>query len=430
MTDHALVKSGKGVAILDLDPGQPEYAPPGILALVHVTQPNLSAPFSHPGSKSSTNAIIRCHALASVTPASDPDLYLACVKDLYEAYCETFLGTPLIVNTPGWILGTGLDLLSEVIGQVNLDEVLYMSEDGPLDTVDVLQSVTKTSFAELPSQQSEFTSRTAAHFRAMQTLSYFHLNEPDDESLREELPRTRWNPSPLSATPPLIVGYSSPRPGILGFLSYDSQVPPELLADTINGTILAVVEVEDPRAFRNLERAEHPSQSTDAMHVDAVTNNKSTPLLSVTPEGLPFIPNFNDATLDPKYSRAIGLVLLRGIDTKTRSLQLLTPISLNQIRDIRSKGRHIVLVYGRFDAPNWAYTEDLYEQDENDEGVGEGVDIMEDTDADESDVEPSDEKISDLTAIPWVEVLKSNQRRPTGSKVWRVRRDLGRNTGD
>ncbi|KAK4031211.1 hypothetical protein C8A01DRAFT_42310, partial [Parachaetomium inaequale] len=29
--------------------------------------------------------------------------------------------------------------------------------------------------------------------------------------------------------------------------------------------------------------------------------------------------------------------------------------------------------------------------------------------------------------VPWVEMLHGSQRRAAGSKVWRVRRDLGRN---
>ncbi|KAF7544996.1 hypothetical protein G7Z17_g9521 [Cylindrodendrum hubeiense] len=426
--------SAKGVVVLDLDPGQPEYAPAGTLSLVHITQPNLSSPFIHPGVNDSTYKVVRCHALASVTPAMDPELYLACAADLFDTYSKTLQDVPIIVNTPGWILGTGLDLLSEVIGQVAPDEVLYMSEDGPFETVDTLRGVTKSTLFELPSQQSEFTSRTAAHLRAMQTMSYFHLDEPSaglsDSS--EIVPRMRWNPTPLSAKPPFLIRYSSPQPGIRCFLSYDYQAPPELLADAVNGMVLAAVEIEDPKAFGDLEPGRSLAKAMDTMEVDTKAKIGPRPVLPTTPEGLPFIPNYNDVALDPRYSRTIGLVLLRGIDTKTKTLQLLTPISSDVIKDIKSKDRDIVLVHGKFDAPSWAYTEDLYEQAGNDEGTDEWLDITdEDTDDDDSNAEPEDvEKVSDLTAIPWVEVLKGNEKRPVGSRVWRVRRDLGRNAGD
>ncbi|KAH7156828.1 hypothetical protein EDB81DRAFT_401382 [Dactylonectria macrodidyma] len=434
LTDRTLSQSAKGVVILDLDPGQPEFAPVGTVSLVHVVQPNLSSPFMHPGIDGAASKIIRCHALASVTPAMDPELYLSCAKDLFDTYSKTLPDVPLIVNTPGWILGTGLDLLSEVIAQVKPDEVLYMSEEGPLETVDTLRGVTKSTLFELPSQQSEFTSRTAAHLRAMQTMSYFHLDEASTglSDSSEIASRTRWNPTPLSARPPFLIPYSLPQPGIRCFLSYDYQAPPELLADAVNGMVLAAVEIEDPKAFGELEQGWPTTQIADNKEVDVKTNMGLKLPLPTTPEGLTFIPNYNDVALDPRYSRTIGLVLLRGIDTETKTLQILTPISPDTIKVVKSRHRDIVLVHGKFDTPSWAYTEDLYDQAGNDEGPDEWLDVTdEDTDEDDSGAEPEDvEKVSDLTAIPWVEVLKGNEKRPVGSRVWRVRRDLGRNVGD
>ncbi|KAF7555837.1 hypothetical protein G7046_g6472 [Stylonectria norvegica] len=435
LTDRSLPQSSKGVVILDLDPGQPEYAPAATLSLVHVTQPNVGAPFTHPGAYDNHNHVIRCHSLASVTPALDPDLYLACAIDLYDTYCKSSLEAPLIINTPGWILGTGLDLLSAVITKVKPDQVLYMSEDGPSDTVEVLRAATKTLFTALPSQQSEFTTRTAAHLRAMQTMSYFHLEAPTKgvSDVIEVASRNRWNPSPLSANPPWLIGYAPPHAGILGILSYDYQSPPELLAETINGMVLAAVEIEDPKAFRSLVREGVGKESTsEAMEVDTESKDAARPVVSTTPEGIPFIPNHDDIALDPRYSRTIGLVLIRGIDAENKTLQILTPISSKQISDIRSRGRDVVFVHGKFDTPSWAYTEDLYAQAGNDEGTEGVIEVTdEDISEDESDAEPEDvEKASDIGAVPWVEVLKRNERRPVGSRVWRVRRDLGRNAGD
>lgn len=427
LTDRNFDNKDRGVVVLDLDPGQPEYVPAGTLSLVHVTQPNLGTQFTHPGPHDPTYKMIRCHVMASVTPASDPELYLACAANLYSTYLQQLAEVPIIINTPGWILGTGLDLLSAVIEEMKPDEVLYMSEEGPTETVEVLQSFAGSTLYELPSQQSEFTSRTAAHLRAMQTMSYFHLQQgrPGATETPQTVTRLRWNTMPLSAKPPLLVRYSSERAGILGILSYDYQSPPELLADTINGMVMAAVEIEDVRALQKLL----PFDVTE----DSAVKDIKKQLVSTTPEGLPFISNFDDAALDPQYCRTIGLIILRGIDVKAQQLQLITPISSQEIEGIRSKGRHIVLLHGKFDAPSWAYTEDLYQQAGNDETNDEMIDITdEDTDDDQSEVEPEDvEKVSDVTSFPWVEVLKGNERRPVGSRVWRVRRDLGRgNAGD
>ncbi|KAH7273902.1 hypothetical protein B0J15DRAFT_113678 [Fusarium solani] len=430
VTDRPPSHAPKRVVVLDLDPGQPEYAPAGTLSLVVVTRPNLGTPFTHPGANTPAFNIRRCHSMASVTPASDPDLYLACAMDLFDTYRKDFADLPLIINTPGWILGTGLDLLSDLIERTNPEEVLYMSEEGPSETVDALRAATKTAFTELPSQQSEFTSRTAAHLRAMQTMSYFHLQEVATSSPEGSKPTTstKWNPLPLSCKPPLLVKYSTPTRGILGFLSYDYQCPPELLADTVNGLVLAAVEIEDAKAFSGFTSESSSEEvSSSNMEVDV---GGPVPLISTTPEGLPFIPNYNDAALDPQHSRTIGLVLLRGIDTKSNTLQLITPIALEEFKRARSQGRHIILLHGKFDAPSWAYTEDLYEKAGADEGSNDVLEVTdEDTEDDNSDAEPEETaKVSDLTEVPWVEILKGSDKRPVGSRVWRVRRDLGRNT--
>ncbi|KAF4963717.1 hypothetical protein FSARC_8287 [Fusarium sarcochroum] len=432
LTDQPQSQTTRSVVILDLDPGQPEYAPAGTLSLVVVTKPNLGTPFTHPGLAKSAFNVIRCHSMASVTPASDPDLYLACAADLFETYSKDFTGIPLIVNTPGWILGTGLDLLSELIERTKPEEVLYMSEEGPSETVDALRTATETTFTELPSQQSEFTSRTAAHLRAMQTMSYFHLQEvaPKKSDLPDIPPKLKWNASPLSFKSPLLVQYSSANRGILGLISYDYQCPPELLADTVNGLVLAAVEIEDAKAFSGFTQEKTLAGiATDTMKLGLGVRCEPSQPVSTSPEAIPFIPNYNDAALDPRFSRTIGLVLLRGIDTKSKTLQLITPIPVEEFKHIKSQGRHIVLLHGKFDAPSWAYTEDLYEKAGTDEGNDSILQITdEDTEDDRSDAEPEEvDRVSDLTEVPWVEVLKGNQRRPIGSRVWRVRRDLGRN---
>ncbi|RKL16784.1 Polynucleotide 5'-hydroxyl-kinase GRC3 [Fusarium oxysporum] len=431
LTDRSHRQALRGVVVMDLDPGQPEYAPAGTLSLVFVTKPNLGTPFTHPGIRDAASNVVRCHSMASVTPASDPDLYLACAVDLFDTYNKSFAGVPLIINTPGWILGTGLDLLCALVRKMKPEEVLYMSEDGPSETVDALRAATETTFTELPSQQSEFTSRTAAHLRAMQTMSYFHLQELALTTTKQTdiTQRLKWNPSPLSFRSPLLVRYSSKK-GILGLVSYDYQCPPELLADTVNGLVLAAVEIEDVKAFSGFTQDQVSADTSSKLtKLDTASKDEALQIVSTSPEGIPFIPNYNDAALDPRYSRTIGLVLLRGIDTKSHTLQLTTPIPAEEFKHIKSQGRDIVLLHGKFDTPSWAYTEDLYERAGADEGNDTILEVTdEDTDDDRSEAEPEDvDRVSDLTEVPWVEVLKGSQRRPVGSRVWRVRRDLGRN---
>ncbi|KAK3990971.1 hypothetical protein QBC44DRAFT_288130 [Cladorrhinum sp. PSN332] len=355
------------ILLLDIDPGQPEFSPPGVISLVKLSQPNLSPSFCHP----STECTIRSHAIAAVTPALDPEHFIQCVLDLFSHYSARFGSHPLIINTPGWIQGTGLDILTSLIQSLTPTEVIYLSQDGPEDTVSTLLQTTTipvspSIFSALPSspqstsaEQPTPSSRTALSLRTMATMSYFHL-----------LASGSWSTSPLSSILPYRVSYSRSfsQRGFLGILCYDHQPSPLLLSEAINGTVLALVHVQNASAFRELQ----VKQEED--------------IVSAGDAKIPLINNPLGLTLDPRYSKLLSLVLVRGVDTARGELQLLGPANLgNLVKDI--KGEEMVLVAGRFDTPTWDGEEEQ---------------------------------------VPWVEVLKGSEKRSVGSKVWRVRRDLGR----
>ncbi|KAI0381445.1 hypothetical protein F5Y04DRAFT_82032 [Hypomontagnella monticulosa] len=431
-------RAHRGVVVLDFDPGQPEYCIAGQISLVFLSEPVFGPSFCHPLSEPERR-IVRSHALASISPASDPELYLEAAMDLMTHYQNTLGSYPLIINTPGWIQGTGLDLLTSLIDNLRPTEVVYMSESGPAEVVETLRESCKvTSFSTLPSQASQSTSRTAAHLRSMQTMSYFHA-EPRGVSASRNL--VHWNPKPLTTIPPWQVNYKGSNRGIFGVMCYDYQAPLDLLADAINGTVLAVVAVESTKALRyTVENAVFPSDGTaNLMDVDVNDNEPQESTLSpfsrlesdiitTTPEGILFIDTTNGATLDPKYSHSLGLALVRGIDVENGVIQLLTPLSAEEIEEVTSKGGEIVLVSGKFDPPSWAYTEDSYYRSHSE--VDDGTDLdepMEDDAEDDSDAEIGDMAgPAHVTPVPWIEILHGNQKRGAGSKVWRVRRDLGR----
>ncbi|ROV93523.1 hypothetical protein VSDG_06825 [Cytospora chrysosperma] len=397
-----------GTAVMDIDPGQPEFSPPGVISLVRLDGPNLSPPFCHPtlGDKH----ILRSHAVAAVTPAFNIEHYKECVLDLFQHYRTSCKNNPLVINTPGWVQGTGLGLLMDLITEIHPAEVIYMSEDGPEDTVEGLRSACeKVHFTTLPSQSGEFTSRTAIHLRHMQVMSYFHVDPA--KTVGDDI---RWDSQTLASTPPLLVKYSGANSGILGVVCYGYQPSAELLADAIDGTVLAVVEVEDRSgAFRlgqggDDDDVEGTAGAHQAQSLEGLTRR--------TPEHIPYVRR--SAPLDPRHSRCLGLALVRGVDTGKKMLALSTPIPPGRL-----DGREIVLVSGKFDSPTWAYTEDHYYR----VSQGEGKDL--EKDADEDDV-PDGVDGGQSKVIPWTERLHGSQKRAIGSKVWRVRRDLGRNSGN
>lgn len=444
---HAHVKkpSISGVVVLDLDPGQPEYCGVGHIALVLVTSPVLSPSFCRPLDTAGIRTI-RSHALASLSPASDPSLYTEMALDLIAHYRNGFGSYSLIINTPGWIQGTGLDLLVTLVGELRPSEVIYMSRMGPADAVEALEGAcTATRFSTLPSQPNRVGLRTAVDLRSMQTMAYFHTEALSWSGSNHN---ARWFPKPLTAMTPWQVRFRGPSRGIFAVLCYDFQTQPDLIADAINGTVLAAVEVESMKAFRDVGGHQIPFDATNSgaisgspMDLDKTdTREAISPsltllqerIITMTTEGIPFIDTSHGLTLDPRYSRSLGLVLVRGIDVDNGDLHLLCPITTSQIEDAQAKGSQIVLVSGKFDPPSWAYTEDLYFQSQSDGGSrNDGADADSQPEGIQADSEGTRGNItapfdSSAATVPWIQALTRNQKRGAGSKVWRVRRDLGR----
>lgn len=453
-------RKGPGVALLDLDPGQPEYSHPGQVSLIHIQEPNFGLSITHPvpGIKS---RLIRAHALGAISPSMDPSLYMSCALDLFAHYrnlSSLHFNCPLVINTPGWVLGTGLEILVDLIAKVHPSEVIYMSKEGPAEVVESLQDAAKTTpLITLPSQTSEFMTRTSAHLRTMQSMSYFHLDSTNKNELA-------WSSTPLTSIPPWEIKYSGENAGILGIMCYGEQPPPDLLAETINGSIVSVVVIEEAAAipgYTSFQQEKDEQSDPETLHEfnsPLTLDPIKTPLIIPTPhERLPYFNPLNAITLDPQFSHTIGTALIRGIDINRQRLQVLTPISPEVLEELNDENKKIVLVSGKLDTPGWAYTEELMKRiwlekekrrnelhgdDDDDE-----VEVEKDEDEDEEEDKEEDEEedlptpnstssssssSSNNTTItfrhhtPWVEKLTGSQGRGIGARVWRVRRDLGK----
>lgn len=422
-----------GIALLDLDPGQPEYSPPGLLSLIHLLQPNFGAPYSHPDPLRGANKLVRAHSIGAVSPFADPELYMNCVIDLlahYNDLSRSTLDCPLVINTPGWILGTGLQLLIGLIKAAHPTEIVYMSTEGPTDVVSALrEAAKKTPVFTIPSQASEYTTRTAAHLRTMQMMSYFHL-EGDKMS-------PSWNAMPLTSKPPWHVKYSGKNAGIRAIMCLGEHPSPEMLSAAINGTVLSVVVLDNEAAVKFIsddKPREGGSDNGDNPKSGGIEHTSETLYIVETPEGLPYFNPSVVASLDPRHSHCIGLALVRGIDTQGKELQLLSPITKEVIAEAMEGGKSIVLLSGKLNTPGWAYTEELNrrattEKRRRRQQAGEMIYL--DTDSgDEEDHETGTPDQADIFEnVPWIEKLQGHEGRGVGARVWRVRRDLGRTGG-
>lgn len=361
-----------GVAFLDLDPGQPEFAPMGQIYLARLRSPFFGPPFTHPSLNNSRDGeIVRAHHIGATSPKEDPDHYALAVMDLmdhYRSLLEKHPQCPLIINYPGWIFGQGLEVATWLVRSLGLSDVVYMSEKGPSEVVDPLGLAAREAHVPLtilPSQPTDFVSRSSAQLRAMQIQSYFHMSHPSD------LSTPLWSDAPLSRTRPITVNYAGARQGILGVMVMGSQINPDLLQETLEGAIVGVVAVESPKAIMggmetpvtsNGEYPEGSEMESENPRAGGLAELSVADAIVRTPEDLPylFVGSGSCTPLDPRASNCLGLALVRAIDTSSRKLELSTPIPSSHLQDAIEKGQSIVLVRGQLDNPNWAISEEYY----------------------------------------------------------------------
>ncbi|EME77649.1 uncharacterized protein MYCFIDRAFT_200118 [Pseudocercospora fijiensis CIRAD86] len=316
---------------LDLDPGQPEFGPPGQLSLVEVRAPILGPAFTHPASiQSRTFRVVRSHTLAATTFKDDPEHYLQCASDLVRRAPRD---VPLVVNSCGWVSGLGADVLSSLTTALLISDIVFL-EPIDDDVVESLSALVSNQVHRVPRRQRQPGMRSPAELRAMQTMAYFH-HKPTSTN-------AKWISKPLSSMRHLALPYSVEVAGVRAILSYGQAPHPDFLAETVEGAVVAVVVLEDS---------------------DCLTTNDIAYTLE---ENLPYIPPNNTGhtpALDPGNSHCIGLALVQAIDKDNKVLQLLTPIAERDLVGI-DRNSSIVLVRGSFDSPDWAYQEDLFAGDD------------------------------------------------------------------
>ena len=372
-------------------------------------------------------------------------------------------------------------MLEEFIKNMLPTDVIYMSDKGPEEVVQVLNTATNRSgslYHTLPSRPFEGSQRTAADLRTMQTLSYFHLDDPDEALLR-------WNATSIHAIRPKELYYTGSEQSIFGIMILGEEMDHRFLADLINGSVLGLVAIEDESALpsdalmedynitdtscggvdlmhinsdppKNLDdyllsvdspvfeeqplfTAHEPSTTTSMapLKTRQVPSGQQSPNAAVrrTEEGLPylFMGHGVNTPLDPSKTRCIGQVFIRSIAKKSHALEILTPIPTSTLSAYHEQGIKLVLVRGGLDMPTWAYEEECiaaltadkerhrwrrYRDQgavEDSEGYG-GSEHEEDF-----DVEAWAEQ------APWVSVAPRERHRR--DRVWKVRRNLGKGGG-
>ena len=398
------------VAFLDLDPGQPEYSPPGELSLILLRSCALGPPFTHPMIvQGSGNTLVRAHHLGSISPREDPAYYVNCALDLLNQYRKIvtrYPSCPLIVNSAGWVQGIGLEVLLDIIKSQIMNDIVYTSTRGPQEAVDLLKELAQLSGASLhflDSQETPFKTRSASDLRQMQSISYFHLDEPEADNLR-------WDVTPLTEHLPLIAHWAGSKQALFAIIQLIDFVNPEDLFMLLDCSIVGLVVLED-KAPMPEDGSIHESRKTDfssehaaggiadrfttarmqssgdsdsdaesaaslissSPHEKQNSHIESAPSMDNASSGdhlrhpsilrnsmdMPYVTSGDGiALLDPSRSYSLGQALIRGIDTKSKCFELLTPVPWQILNRLHEQKRKIVLVRGKLEMPGWAFQEE------------------------------------------------------------------------
>ena len=404
------------IAFLDLDPGQPEYSPPGDLSLLRLQSWNLGPPFSHPTSW--PNQLIRAHHFGHISPKENPKHYIQCALDLIDHYrrlARDYRSCPLIVNSAGWIQGNGLELLCDLIQTIGLTDVVYMSTAGPEDVIDTLQVAINRSnatFHQLASQSSDVVTRTAADLRMMQTVSYFHVSE-----MERDCQGIRWNPLPLIGVAPLVIHYAGPKQAILAVTVLGDASTREILGtfleSILDGCVVGVVAVDQNMGAFARENDSAGGVEEDESMPEQVADIPTPASILRTAADIPYLSSSNHiaSPLPPSQSFSLGQALIRGIDPTSKTIHLLTPIPTSTLQ---THSPNIVLVRGTLDTPSWAYREDFEMEKVKRRARERKLDTDEGFDG--------EEMRRWAKRRPWAGVVEGGRR--GSGKVRRVRRDI------
>ncbi|KAH0468594.1 hypothetical protein IEQ34_003627 [Dendrobium chrysotoxum] len=292
---NSLLERYDRVGYLDTDVGQPEFFVPGCLSLHLVDEclPDLmKTPMREPE---------RCIFSGDISSKRDPDAYINFIFQLYDYFLEKFYQSddayshrkallPLIINTAGWVKGTGFDVLVELLKYISPTHVVQMrisAESKNLPTGAFWLSDKKRGSSKLIELATVFTDsfnrsvlmRKNAHsMRDLRLSDYFKRCFPStlNISTNKELAHA------LASIPPYQIHFSQVK-----VMHLYCQVPKHEVFYSLNATIVGL----------------------------AASSTVPTSSARCTPW-------------------CVGLGIVRGIDAKKGMLYVITPVSLCKLEKV------------------------------------------------------------------------------------------------
>ncbi|KIX00699.1 uncharacterized protein Z518_09764 [Rhinocladiella mackenziei CBS 650.93] len=351
----------RGAVLVDLDANLPEFAPPGLISLVHVVNPAYGPPFTHvlPG-KGLSNRILRMYFLGDLDITEFSDWHIGRVHEILDhvkALRSEYKDSPVIVVAPRWVNSIDQKVASKLWTKILPTDIVCMDSS---PTSPYLQPW--SSFAEkatcqiyqLPSHAFDKISPVREHELQMQ--SYFHLVEsPIDRLFWDETPILAGNQQKLT------LSYGMDNADVCAIILLGGQVALEDTYDALEGSIVALTVVRcQPNRSLTFEHEE--TDHTDIVK-ESLSDETKLPGVHRTTEDLPRLQGgwqspFPTCATD---SYCIGLAIVTKIDVTQRQIALVTGLDSQEVQG-QIQGNQVALVLhkatsdGRFKT-DWARRE-------------------------------------------------------------------------
>ncbi|KAG6534504.1 polynucleotide 5'-hydroxyl-kinase NOL9-like [Zingiber officinale] len=252
---NALLPRYGRVGYLDTDVGQPDFSPPGCvsLTLIKETISDLMNPC--------IRETERFFYLGDISSKSNPEAYLDFTLRLYDYFIKQYhqldepndpgnTVLPLIINTPGWVKGTGFDLLVEMLRYISPTLVVQIhislqSKNLPVGTfwLDAnQQELHKVPILVLDSarrnikNESILVQKDARHMRDQRLFGYFKQCFPNNLNILTNKALAR----ALAAVSPYVVPFSKVK-----VIHLHCQVPSSEIFHSLNATIVGLAVSSD-----------------------------------------------------------------------------------------------------------------------------------------------------------------------------------------
>ncbi|GAM20745.1 hypothetical protein SAMD00019534_039200 [Acytostelium subglobosum LB1] len=282
------------VLYVELDVGQCEFAPCGLITLNLLDTPLLGPPFTH------QHTPIRSYFFGETSPKNNPEYYVRLAKEVLDhaMVLHQEFNIPVVTNTLGWIKGLGLLIQEEIVKHLRPSHVVYLYHAKPpqigqpqrppycifnqqgIDEMVNGQGITKLFTIESAvSQGNPLIPLNNTATRDLSMKCYFDIER-----------------QPLIKQRPYAIKFNQVKIGII-----NHQVPYSQSLYALNASIVGIC-------------SDHNSKLNDVHY-------------QVNSE----YPTFIDHHKDVPVVECLGLGVVRSIDVENRLLFILTPIPHDQL---------------------------------------------------------------------------------------------------